>query len=421
MTGRPLTAEPEKSADERVVLVVSGLKDIGGHTYPYTRSVELELRARGFSVEVLANRALAPALRDEAEYQPVFSKGSYDFPTGSSHLRLLLDLWSKARTFASELGVALSRVRGAKKLVFCHTLFDSELLGWSRFLRRSSLRAPVILLLRQSPNFANMGFYRRWLHPYSGIKARALWSIDRSIPGRFVLATDTDSLSADYSRIFGGRIATFPIPVDQIAPPEASAPIAPILTFGYLGDCRASKGFHRLAPMIEQVIANDPGQTVRFRVQLYKGSFHEGGSPPGWGDLEVISTRFPGRLELVRGVLNAADYQRLFQSLDGVLIPNDHPAFQSGSSNVFCEAAAYGKPVVVPEGTWMAGQLARFGGGECFCLARAASFGQAVLNLADGWEAARGKAERFSPIWRQQHNPSSLVDALLAASAAPVI
>jgi glycosyltransferase involved in cell wall biosynthesis len=399
-----------------VVLVASGLRDIGGHNYTYTRSVERELQARGFSVVVLAHRDLSKATLSETGYRPVFSKGRYDFPAGRTPLHALVNLWQQARVYANELRGALREIRPrSPELVFCHTLSDFELVGWAHCLKVAAVSPSLVLMLRETPGFKGMGFYRRWLHPYTGLRARALARISRRMHGGFVLATDTEELAADFSAIFRGRLKTFPIPVESSGQHLGSNRHSTKLVFGYVGDCRPGKGFPRLAPMIERVMTLDREDKIRFVVQMYRGTYDARQTPPGWEELEVLANRVPQRLELVRGVQGASDFDQLFASLDAVLIPNDHPAFKAGSSNVFCESAAFGKPVVVAEGTWMAGQLARYSGGVTFSLDDAKSFALSVLGLAERWQETSGRARSFSSVWRGEHNPKTLVDALLSS------
>lgn len=396
----------------RVVLVASGLRDIGGHNYSYTREVEAELKARGFSVEVLAHHLLPANLRGATGYRPVFSKGTYDFPYGVNALHSMVKMWSQAGVYADELRAELA-LSPSPRIVFCHTLSDFELMGWSRFLSRRPLPCPLVLMMRETPGFASMGLYRRWLHPYTGLRARCLRSINRHARAGFVLATDTDTLAADYASIFNGSIRTFPIPLARGLSADGGHKSDGAITFGYVGDCRAAKGFPRLAPMIAEVLGSDSQHRLRFLIQLYRGTFHSGQNPPGWEQIEGLAERFPGRVETVKGVLDDAGYQELVSSLDALLIPNDHPAFRAGSSNVFCESVAAGKPVVVAEGTWMAAQLGRYGGGRVFSLADPADFGRAVLKLAQDWETVLTLAQSFSGEWRAQHNRARLVDALL--------
>lgn len=406
---------------ERIVIVASGLRDIGGHNYSYTTAVGDEFERRGFGVEVLAHETLSMTLVSRAGYRAVFSRGTYDFPCGKNALHSLLKLWSQADVYASELNSALGFGNPPPKVIFCHTLSDFELVGWSRLLRRRALPAPLILMMRETPGFETMGWYRRWLHPYTGLRARALAAINRRARAGFILATDTELLSADYLRIFRGRVVTFPLPVASVANrlPDPAKPSGEI-TFGYLGDCRSAKGFGRLAPMIEEVLTRDRGGRIKFVVQLYQGTYDSGAAPPGWDALLGLAERFPSRLELIKGALDGASYERFLASLDAVLIPNDHPGFRAGSSNVFSESVAAGKPVVVADGTWMASQLGRYGGGVTFSLSDSSGFADSVLHLARDWREADKRAGQFSDLWRTEHSAAKLVDAILESILLPL-
>lgn len=400
-----------------VLVVASGLRDIGGHNYTYTRLLETALSARGVETAVLAHAGLADSLR-ACGYRAVFSKGTYDFPYGRGPLHSLLKLWRQAGVYATELAAAIAATRPVPRGIFCHTLSDFELVGWSRFARRSRSQTPIVLMLRETPDFFSMSFYRRWLHPFTGLRPRALRSMDRRCRGRFVLATDTDLLAADYATVFDGTIRSFPIPVGP-GVPEGPRDEKTGVVIGYVGDCRGAKGFHRLAPMIREVLARTPASACRFVVQLYKGSYASPETPPGWDDIESLAATHSERVTLVRGVLDDDAYSRLFASIDVLLIPNDHPAFRTGSSNVYSEAAASGKAVIVGTGTWMAAQLSRYQGGAAFSLTEAADFPRAVQEVVGNWPTVRERARGFGTLWRGEHSPDRLAAAVLDAFREP--
>src|SRR6185436_9994091 len=86
-----------------ILIIDSGMRNLGGHNFSYTRAVQSALERRGFSVTVLANKNLTGDVAKEFGYEPVFSFGAYDFPPGNGVLRDLQYVYAQSVVYSDEL------------------------------------------------------------------------------------------------------------------------------------------------------------------------------------------------------------------------------------------------------------------------------------------------------------------------------
>ena len=285
-----------------VVVVDSGMRNVGGHNFSYTQAVQRAFQARGCAVDVLANRGLASDLAERHHFRPTFSCGTYDTPLGHGRWRDLVYVHAQGRVFDEELDHALRCVlERSPDLVFCHTVADFELLGWARLLRRLPFPGALAVLLRQTPGFRACHWLRRTFNPYWRLKPQALKRLRRRLGRRFLLCTDSQALSDDYQVVYAGRIATLPIPLSAELERFSTGPLVGRygladgrgLRVGYVGDARTSKGFDLLPDLVERVLAT--AAPVRFVIQCARpgsGDDHAA-PPPGLPALEALPINTP--------------------------------------------------------------------------------------------------------------------------------
>jgi glycosyltransferase involved in cell wall biosynthesis len=398
------------------LIVDSGLRNLGGHNYTYTSAVVRELRGRGWRVEVVASARLESALADATGFRPLLSLGAYDFPPSRGRLRDLAYLHAQAVVHAEELETTLRGIGAADfDLVFSPTLGDFELLAWPRVVRRLPLRGKLLLLLRNTPGYAQMDPWRIRMRPLLGLRPRALRRLHALTDGRFALLTDSELLTRDYARVFGGRVVTVPIPVGErilARPPDPDAQPATPLVFGYLGDARHAKGFDLLPELISQAL--EETGAVAFLVQaVAPASSASGDLDPAADALQALAREAPERVRLVRQRLDEEEYASLLSQMDVVLIPYRREGYVEPTSGIFVEALALAKPVVVPRGTWMSHCLGGSGAGLTFEPGDVRDLARAVREAGEGWPELRAAALRFAPSWRDTHNPARLAEALI--------
>jgi glycosyltransferase involved in cell wall biosynthesis len=414
----------------KVLIIDSGMRNIGGHNFSYTRAVQSAFERRGFSVTVLANKNLPGDVAKEYGYDPVFSFGAYDFPPGNGVWRDLAYLYAQSVVYSDELEQAFEQASDEYSIVFCHTVNDFELIGWKRFLARRRLSGHLMILQRQTPGFHSCSRWKRIAHPYWRIKPHYLNAIHARMKGRFVLLTDSAPLTEDYARIFRHRIVTLPIPINEMilnADNEGRSSNGLSaryklardgrISIGYMGDARASKGFPMLPDLIRRVASSADAKT-KFIIQCPStASGYDNGQPAGGVvELSRLARESDDNITLISEKLSEHDYAELFSHLDIVLVPYTTANYVEATSGIFAEALALAKPVIVPSDTWMARELKKSGGGLEFRRGDAGDLAAKVLDLARRYDEYALKARSFSATWKSFHNSHTLADMLIKES-----
>jgi len=413
-----------------VLIIDSGMRNVGGHNFSYTRAVQSALEQRGCSVTVLANKNLAGDMAREFGYNPTFSFGAYDYPPGNGVFRDLSYLYAQSVVYSDELEQAFKHSSDEYSIVFCHTVNDFELVGWKRFLARRRLSGHLMILQRQTPGFYSCSRWKRVAHPYWRIKPHYLNAIHSRMKGRFVLLTDSEPLTEDYSRIFRHRIVTLPIPINELIlnadTDDRSSNGFSVryklardgrVSIGYMGDARSSKGFGMLPDLVRRVVSR-AGAKTKFVIQCPStASGYDNGQPAdGVVELNRLAQESGDNITLISEKLSERDYAELFSHLDIVLAPYTTSNYAEATSGIFAEALALAKPVVVPSDTWMARELKKSGGGLEFQRGDSGDLATKVLELARHYDEYALKARKFSATWKRFHNCHTLADMLIRES-----
>ncbi len=414
-------------ATTKILIIDSALKNLGGHNFSYTRAVQIALAAKGFEVDVFANKLLSEDLAKSSGYKPVFTHGAYDFPPFKGIRRDLAHIYAQSIIYANELETELENRLSDYTAIFCHTIGDFELIGWNRFLSRHKLNSHLFLLLRTTPNFSRIPFLKRKLHPYLRIKPHNLNSIHAKLKDKFTLVTDSELLTDDYRTIFKHQIVTLPIPVNRYFLAKEEDYRSSFLAFknrydlnrkklciGYMGDARGSKGFHLLPELVRAVISKT--DSVHFLIQCSANKTGNSDLPIGLTEIVQIAEMENNRVTLVSERLSEEDYANMFRCLDIVLVPYFSPLYAEATSGIFAEAIALGKPSVVTETTWMAHELRKFGGGLEIKRNDAEDLTKKVFELIENQAKFAEKTRKYSAEWCNFHNSNKLAEILIEES-----
>ena len=121
-----------------------------------------------------------------------------------------------------------------------------------------------------------------------------------------------------------------------------------------------------------------------------------------------------GFVEIIDRALSSSEYYNLLFRADAVIIPYLHSGYYAQTSGIFAEAVALGRPVIVPQGTWMEREFEKYkSGGELFAIGDSASLGRALLKFAEHPDESYLRAHVCRKKWVQYHNPRNYVDVLL--------
>jgi glycosyltransferase involved in cell wall biosynthesis len=220
------------------------------------------------------------------------------------------------------------------------------------------------------------------------------------LSSRIFLFTDSELLLDQYRSCFDVPIAVVPVPHcanKAVLPSDSSC-----FSIVFAGEARTDKGFDLLPEAIRLVMTSTEHPNIRFKIQAYRADVApQGAHDTGFSEWEAV--------QVLTDPLGEAEYSALISEADLILLPYLQGPYRAQTSGVYCEAAALGIPVIVPSGTWMADQVAKFGGGVLFEAGNAASLGKACLEALANHRELRDEARRAAEAWGEFHNPSNFI------------
>jgi glycosyltransferase involved in cell wall biosynthesis len=383
----------------RIVIADPGLLSRSGHHYPYTEAVQRAAVAAGLQTAVWGHKQISPRIAEPLKAKPVFRLGPYGGFFGAS-CSIGRCLYSNAIT-AEDLKGAPDSI-GSDDLVFFHTVSDDQLIAIATWLSEipEMARPRVEVLLRFHPEVHPDPKSR--LATYAvGVGALALLS-------RWVsFCTDTARLSSWFEQNHRISCRVVPIPhlprLHETGNKPTSVPVA-----AYIGDAREDKGFMLLPALASALLERKT--PVRLLVQA-------GGASLGPKETEAAGQleRLPEIATVVRGSLRTAEYHKLFTKASIILLPYDQARYAYGTSGVFAEAMAAGKPTITTSNTWMTDEAKRLGG-AVYGLEHhdPQSLLDAVEKMLANLEGLQAEAQRAAAVWSAEHNEHKLLECLLA-------
>ena len=235
--------------------------------------------------------------------------------------------------------------------------------------------------------------------------AADLAAVGNDVRQRLIFTTVTDGLRDELTSLLGIPIllVAMAINVDTMTPaPERPARRRPVA--GFVGGTRQEKGSHRIPAIIA---ASRRLGDIDFTLQLTNELLSE----DTFGELCRLCNE-PG-IQGVHGPLDCTAYRDMLAGLDLVLLPYDRDPYRRRTSSILMEAALMALPVVVPDQTWMADQVAAgtavgivYEGEDGESIAAAVMRGIADLPVLSA------RARSLGPYWRQRHGIEPFFDWL---------
>ena len=392
----------------RVVVIDSNLMTLDMHNCNFARGLMRDASRFGLQVRVVIPQAAA---RDV-----VALLGARAALTLSLNDTIMPDRWSWRIAEAMDGGTVLAgdlagldgdaALEGA--VVWVPTAGPREMLGLALAIRRTGPPAAILLGFHhlrhedEDPVAVNQ---------VTGLHRYAFNRLQERIPAeRIIVTATTGALAAAMAQLLGHSAAVYPHPIwYDLADPQPD-PMGPPadgrLTFAVLGSTRPDKGTSILPGIADH--AADLADRARLLVQVMP-RYRRRGQP----DLDTL---LEGRRLVVlrRGALPESALLQYVEDAAAVLLPYDPAEYGNRASGIFAYAAAFGRPVIVPAGTWMAEQVERRrAAGAVVAIhapfAYAAAMRRVLANLGD-LTAAAG---RLAPAWRQQESgPAHIAQAL---------
>ncbi|MHB1953612.1 MAG: glycosyltransferase family protein [Sulfobacillus sp.] len=397
----------------------SGYISRASHHVSYTAAIRNELAARSVPSTVYCPINLDRTLTALTDLVPIFSSPLHHTVRSSwlpRFLRIPLRLLiGNYRCFLDLRRVSSATFR-AGDVLFFHTINHTQLAALYAWylLIPAHTRPRMIILLRYALSH-NRGtrplarlFYRLLLHIFG--RTSAAHSI--------VYVTDSEELASDFAPLLSGRPSVLPIPTVIPGFPKPDTVVRGSntrLRVAYLGDARDEKGYY-LLPEAIRILSRSIGEDkVCFTIQSLL-SQHSGAHSRVARD--ALAADF-GHVVLLERELSPEEYIEVLVSADAVVLPYHADSYLARTSGIFSEALTAGKPVIIPEGTWMASQARIYNAGAVeFTSGDAISLAHAMQRFVLQYDALAKRAREAAPSWGRHHNPGICVDRMLCVVSA---
>ncbi len=376
---------------------------LGGYTshhFNEARGFMVDFARRGKKLLLLVNARAEPGIVKELHARPVF-----DDPT----FRLEWSFEERSRRFVETMHRYAGRRVKAGDWVMVTIATQLEAHALTRWLEELPQRKKpwlVILFLSDRWNRAGRDEYERQIAELGRLRS-AIASLSAEDANKVLFYTLTELLAEELSGLLGTPVQVAPMPLlygdPGPAPRRASAkPLVAIL-----GGTRREKGSYLIPDVI---------RACHSQVEVLVHLSHNSRSAEEVERLARIREE-PG-VTVIDEALPLSAYEAALNSADLVLLPYETIPYRKRVSGVFGEAVAFGKPVVVSPGTWMARQIeaGRVAGVvaedlQPESIARAVA--QCVANLGTLTRSARA----LSAAWREQVSLPAFVDQVEAEIA----
>lgn len=447
----------------KIIIADQSLVDYMGHSYEYARSISDYAKTQGDSVNVLAHISVSDEIMENLIVVPCFRYGlDHCFQSkgliNSSELlggrllgkfrhslksvvnqRLLEKIAHTPKVMAikarlqkrnplEEIITAEWNYREHNRTLYedlCTVEKDLNLKGDTLFLFHTIRHNQITPIVRWAERIAHTRSWFALIFHFTAYPdfyspsltarfyQRSLNYLEHSyVKNRFHLFADSQDLIFEYKEYTNFPVRLVPVPHANPSPSpihedsmiDKQGGIEKTLTkklpirFTYLGDARKNKGFHFLPYVFSHMkLALDSGDVLA-EIQANVRIQSE------WEVQMAIS-----QLERLNGIilhhtpLSSRQYYEILYRADIVVLPYTTEYYHSQTSGIFCEALAYGKPVIIPRGTWMAKQLNGFGG-ITFLPGDRQSLLEAFLKAFTHYEELRRDALSKVATWNHQHS-----------------
>ncbi len=355
---------------KRLLICEEGLIDYNAHFYSWIKAIRKINQNAGAEVVVAANQGIVPAIRDEMDVHPVFSRNNWsDIYNSRGRLGRAFGILEHNWITYREVSRLLKQI-GPVDCVLLPAVRNYHLMAWKRLCRKqlnSGFKRLVIFLLNShavyNDDFTDYSFKRS-----SNLMRRLVRSFKPYVEsGQVILCGDSKVTCGEYERLTELPFRVFPSPGAALNLEQQSTPLnqginnnaADGPTFVTLGVSYFDKGIDLLQTAILKHFEDRPDSTARFIVQWSQETIDYDGNRVEIQD----ALRNHPRVELLESTLSDEEYTAKFSSADFLVLPYRRKVYFNRISGVAVEAACSGIPMIVTENTWLSQALEQFGSG----------------------------------------------------------
>lgn len=225
---------------------------------------------------------------------------------------------------------------------------------------------------------------------------------------RINLYADSERTIKLYAPFFWREIHIAPISIFN------NTPIAPQhqatdkdLVIGFFGYTHIKQGYHLIKQLYDNLIDRPEHSQVRFIVRHNIHYLTD--------EMQRLVDDFRGkttRITHLFGDLPIEEYKHYISSCDIILIPHSKEWYPCQTSGLFVDSLRKGKVVVVPEDTWLADKLRKYGAGKTFESDNITSFTAAVEETIVNFPRYHAETGRNIAEFTKYHTVENLFDLM---------
>jgi glycosyltransferase involved in cell wall biosynthesis len=225
---------------------------------------------------------------------------------------------------------------------------------------------------------------------------------------RVTLLADSPRSIKLYSFYYKRPIELYPIPLAAqkrafVKKERAGTKI----TVGYFGYAHPKQGYLLTKRLYMDISRMDKYSNVEFVVRHHTK----------FSDRQILAEAEDFKMETARvthipNSVERAEYDRLMDLCDVVVIPHSREDYPCQTSGSFVDCLKTGKVVIVPDDTWMSDTLREHGSGSAFKSGDYESFLKAVRGVLDDFERYREAIDRNMQSFCDFYTAETLIDKI---------
>ena len=191
-------------------------------------------------------------------------------------------------------------------------------------------------------------------------------------------------------------------------------PIPGTLSIGMFGMAREEKGIEFITKFLELSALNDQLQENEFTYFIQCNLLRTASAKEKdcVRRLQEVAKLFPKHVYLIEDALSQQDYYSFINSMDIGLFPYNIDRYKAGTSGIFSETIAMGKPVIIPEDTWMHKSIFFSGSYKLITKDDFMSYYLPLYELRRDFDKLKLNAQALCEIWNNTHNPQNYLKKL---------
>jgi glycosyltransferase involved in cell wall biosynthesis len=384
----------------KVIGIHHRLASLSGHRYNEAAGSIEEYGRRGRKVLLFISRFASPEIA-----QSLGATAVLDDPT----FCLEWSFAERTRLFTEMLHTYIAPIVEAEDRVFLTVATQLEANALARWLRElPTQKKPWIITVFLSDRWNRSGpaEYARQIIEFRALREE-LKKLSAAENQKLLFFSVTESLSNEIGQLIEKDVGLVPIPLRYKQRQRNEEKVEgfrcnPQPLVAVLGGMRPEKGSARIPDIFracEEVVK------VRFTIQMV----NEGLSPEDFASALALADE--PTVSAILHELQIEEYANAMKSADLALFPYEVIPYRQRTSGVFSEAVAYGKPVVVSEGTWLAQQVkeGRAVGIVCHDLSPK-GYAQGIAACVADLPQLTIEARACSTAWRETVNITRFID-----------